>query len=314
MARKEPSVRNIDRRTIYRVRRRLMRHLNEGSYMYLEPTVAPFLRYFTPGTFYSPVPNLADIEVQTGRMFNRRVLPGINMRESEQESLFREVASLARDVQLATKPNTTTRYGFDNTNFGGGDALVLAGMLRQLRPGHYLEVGSGFSTALAADINDMFLGGSMTITAVEPYPDLLKSLLRPSDLIDILPQPVQSVSLDRFAALQPNDVLFIDSSHMLKPASDVQFLVTSVLPVLREGVYIHFHDIFWPFEYPRDWIEAGRAWNEDYLLHAFLLYNDVFEIVLWNDWLGKNRRDLVAQELPAMLEQIGGSLWLRRAR
>ena len=231
-----------------------------------------------------------------------------------QESLFRVVASLARDLLLPTQPKTTTRYGSENTNFGIGDALVLAGMLRHLCPSHYLEVGSGFTTALAVDINEMFLDGSMTITAIEPYPDLLKSLLRPTDSIDILPHPVQSVSLERFAELQPNDVLFIDSSHMLKTGSDVHFLIASVLPVIREGVYVHFHDVFWPFEYPRDWIEDGRAWNEDYLLHAFLLYNDVFKIVLWNHWVGVNRPNLIAQELPAMLENIGGSLWLRRTK
>ncbi len=297
-----------------RLRRRLIRRLNEGSFISVKPTVAPFLRYFTPGTFYSPVPDLAEIEKQTDRLFSRREMPGIDLREGDQESLFRVVASLARDLQLGTQPKTTTRYGSDNTNFGIGDALVLAGMLRHLRPSHYLEVGSGFTTALAADINEMFLDGSMMITAIEPYPDLLKSLLRPTDAVDILPQPVQSVQLERFAALQPNDVLFIDSSHMLKTGSDVHFLMTFVLPIIREGVYIHFHDIFWPFEYPRDWIEAGRAWNEDYVLHTFLLYNDVFEIVLWNHWIGVNRRNLVAQELSAMLENIGGSLWLRRVK
>ncbi len=302
------------KRNTDRLRRRVIRLLNEGSFISVKPTVAPFLRYFTPGSFYSPVPDLAEIEAQTDRLFTRREMPGIDLREGDQESLFRVVASLARDLLLPTQPKTTTRYGSENTNFGIGDALVLAGMLRHLCPSHYLEVGSGFTTALAVDINEMFLDGSMTITAIEPYPDLLKSLLRPTDSIDILPHPVQSVSLERFAELQPNDVLFIDSSHMLKTGSDVHFLIASVLPVIREGVYVHFHDVFWPFEYPRDWIEDGRAWNEDYLLHAFLLYNDVFKIVLWNHWVGVNRPNLIAQELPAMLENIGGSLWLRRTK
>jgi len=109
-------------------------------------------------------------------------------------------------------------------------------------------------------------------------------------------------------------VLFIDSSHVLKTASDVHYLFTSVLPVLAAGVYVHVHDMFWPFEYLRHWIEEGRAWNECYLVHAFLLYNDTYQIELFNHYLAQCHREVIAAELPAMLENTGGALWLRRAR
>ena len=156
-------------------------------------------------------------------------------------------------------------------SYGVGDALALLGMLRCLEPRHYLEVGGGFTTGLTVDVNERCLGGHLSITAIEPYPELLKTLIRPADRIKILNCPVQSVPLEYLARLEANDVLFIDSSHMLKIASDVQYLFTAILPILAEDVYIHFHDIFWPCEYPRAWIEMGIAWNEAYLLDAFLL-------------------------------------------
>ena len=131
--------------------------------------------------------------------------------------------------------------------------------------------------------------------------------MRPTDVIEILAEPVQSVPLERFASLGLNDVLFIDSSHMLKTASDVHYIVTEVLPILSEGVYVHFHDIFWPFEYPRKWVEKGIAWNECYLLHGFVLFNDDFEIALWNHWLGEHHTPLLMSKLPAMLENTGGA-------
>ena len=123
---------------------------------------------------------------------------------------------------------------------------------------------------------------------------------------------VQDVPLDTFAALRAGDVLFVDSSHVVKTGSDVHHLFTKVLPVLCAGVVVHVHDVFWPFEYLRHWISEGRAWNEAYLLHAFLMYNDTFEIVLWNHWLATAHPEIVASELPAMLENPGGALWMRR--
>ena len=181
-------------------------------------------------------------------------------------------------------------------------------MLRDLRPRRYLEVGSGFTTALAMDVNERFFDGDLTITAIEPYPALLHNLLRPGDRVEVVPQPVQRVPLSLFAELEANDILFIDSSHMVKTGSDVQFLVNVVLPVLAEGVYVHFHDMFWPFEYPRAWLDMGIAWNEDYLVHAFLLFNNNYEIVLWNDCLAHLHADAISEYLPAMLANTGGAV------
>jgi hypothetical protein len=277
------------------------------------PTVAPFLSFFAPGHFYSPVPDLAEIGPRADRLFSTtRELPGIDLRVAAQLELFGTLAALARESPLPAVPGTAGRYGVANPNYGVGDASMLQAMLRHLRPAQYLEVGSGYTTALALDTNERFLGGEMSLTAIEPHPEVLRAVLRPGDRVEIIAEPVQSVPLERFQRLGAGDVLFVDCSHVLKTGSDVQHLYTNVLPVLAPGVCVHVHDIFWPFEYLRHWVEAGRAWNEVYLLHAFLLFNGAFEILLWNHYLALEHRDRIEAELPVMLATPGGAIWLRR--
>ncbi|MFI5045941.1 MAG: class I SAM-dependent methyltransferase, partial [Acidimicrobiia bacterium] len=102
----------------------------------------------------------------------------------------------------------------------------------------------------------------------------------------------------------------IDSTHVSRVGSDVNYEIFEVLPALQPGVYVHFHDIFYPFEYPLQWVEEGRGWNEAYVLRAFLEYNDEFEIVLFNDLLALRAAEKIAREIP--LWTRGGSLWLRK--
>src|SRR5262249_30901378 len=154
------------------------------------------------------------------------------------------------------------RYYFRNEWFGYADALVLYGMIRYLRPRRVIEVGSGFSSAVMLDTNDLFCGGRVALTFVEPYPDRLFSLLRGSDRDKhtVIARPVQDVDLSLFQALSDNDILFVDSSHVSKVGSDVNHLIFQILPALADNVVVHFHDIFYPFEYPKDWVYEGRAW------------------------------------------------------
>ena len=121
----------------------------------------------------------------------------------------------------------------------------------------------------------MFFDNEIQCTFIEPHPKLLKSLLKQGDLerIEIVPRPLQDVDLELFESLRANDILFIDSTHVAKIGSDVNRIFFEILPALATGVYVHFHDIFYPFEYPREWIYEGRAWNEAYMLRAFLMYN-----------------------------------------
>jgi Methyltransferase domain len=274
----------------------------------------PFLTRFPPGHFYSPVPNIKDIKENEDEIFFRgpRHLEGIDLNEDAQLELLKTLTPMINDVTLPSEPRPGLRYCTKNPGYGWGDALTLQALLRHLRPSRYLEVGSGWSTALALDTNDRWLQGSMRVTCIEPYPDELSRLLRPEDDVEVIQAPVQRVGLDRFRELEPGDFLFVDCSHVVKTGSDSHYVVTRILPAVPAGVYVHIHDIFWPFEYPKDWVYEGRAWSEAYLLHAFLLFNQAFEIVLFNDWLMHVHHDLLKRDVPAMAPGAGAALWLRR--
>jgi hypothetical protein len=279
----------------------------------LAAAVAPFLTWAPPGHFYSPIPDMREVLRQTERLWSPQDhMNGLDLNADAQLELFKTLAQLAKDVTFNVDAKPDGRYFTNNPSYGVGDALIAQSILRLLKPARYLEVGSGWTTALALDTKDLWLEGRLRITCIEPHTDALRALLRPGDELEIIALPVQDVALDRFEELEPGDVLFIDSSHVAKVGSDAQYLVTCVLPRVPAGVYVHIHDIFWPFEYPKSWVEEGRAWNELYLVHAFLLFNSAFEIVLFNDWLWCEHRDVMERELPAMTANSGGALWLRR--
>jgi hypothetical protein len=279
----------------------------------LAAAVAPFLNLVPPGHFYSPIPDMREVLRQADRLWSRSDdLDGLDLNAEAQLEVFKALAQLAKDVTFNVDAQPDRRYFTNNESYGVGDALIAQSFLRLLKPARYLEVGSGWTTALALDTKDRWLDGRLQITCIEPYPQALHALLRPEDELEIIACPVQDVALDRFEELEPGDILFIDCSHVVKVGSDVQFLVTRVLPRVPAGVYVHIHDIFWAFEYPRPWVEEGRAWSELYLVHAFLLFNSEFEIVLFNDWLAYKHHDVMESELPAMTANSGGALWLRR--
>src|SRR6266567_3489120 len=282
--------------------------------------VESFARWLTwrpPGHFYSPVPNLHDLEAQADVLWPEKLpteLPGIDLRAEEQLQTFSQVAKLARAIEIHEHETEPWRYYSDNVAYGAGDALTLHGMLRLIRPERLIEIGSGHSSAMTLDTVEHFLGGKTDVKFIEPYPELLESVMRRGDRerVTIIPTPLQQVPLDTFATLQSGDVLFIDSTHVLKTGSDVARLYGWILPSLAEGVHVHIHDMFYPFEYPKEWVMEGRAWTEVYVVRALLALNSSFEIMLFNDWLAHFHRDVIERELPEMLANTGGALWLRR--
>jgi predicted O-methyltransferase YrrM len=281
-----------------------------------DQSVLPFLTWRPPGHYYSPIPEMREIERQADRIFRYpwpRDLDGVDLNVDAQRALFERLAPLAREANFNEHPSPDRRYFLENPGYGLADATITQSLLRHLSPARYLEVGSGWSTALALDTNEQWLDNAMQITCIEPYPEDLRRLLRPGDAVEVIESPVQDVAMERFAELESGDLLFIDCSHVVRTGSDAHHLISRVLPVVRPGVYVHIHDIFWPFEYPRIWIEEGRAWSETYLLQAFLLFNSSFEIVLFNDWLYKVHNDLVKEQMPALTD-AGGAIWLRRVR
>ena len=273
--------------------------------------VAPFLDFAPPGHYYSPVPSLSELESRAPAASARGVAE-IDLQEESQLALFGELARLAGAERLPRRPEPGRRYVVvDDEYFGEADATLYLALLRHLRPRRVVEVGSGYSSALLLDVADAELPG-LEATFIEPYPDRLLPLLRPSDAdaVRIIRRPVQDVPLDVFAALEPGDVLFVDSTHVAKYGSDVCHIFAEALPALADGVVIHLHDVFWPFEYPVEWLRRGRAWNEAYMVRAFLQDNARYRILFFEDWFVRRHPDLVRDRMPALREPNSGSLWL----
>jgi hypothetical protein len=275
-------------------------------------------RFVSAGHFYSPLPSLDEVRRDAGRLFGPppETLPGIELNEAAQLGLLQEIKRYYGDLPFPSENSAERRYFYENLTYSYSDAIFLYGMIRHAAPRRIGEVGSGHSSCVMVDTAELFLSGHVDFTFIEPYPDRPLSLLRPEDLrrVKILAQRVQDVALEPFLALERNDILFIDSSHVMKIGSDVHHLLTEILPRLRPGVYVHIHDVMYPFEYPEEWITEGRAWNEAYALRVFLTFNDVFEIVLFNTYLERFHRDIFERDMPLCLKNEGGSIWLRRVR
>jgi hypothetical protein len=189
---------------------------------------------------------------------------------------------------------------------------VLNALLRSYEPRRIIEIGSGWSSAAMLDT---FEGRDLPqLTFVEPFPERLLSLLREEDLprVAIRKEHAQDLPTTFFDALGPGDVLFIDSTHVAKLGSDVNFLLFDVLPRLATGVLVHLHDMFFPFEYPLKWLEEGRGWNEAYLVRAFLEFNESYAVLLWPDLLRARAPEVLRNEFPLLVPDEGGSLWLKR--
>jgi predicted O-methyltransferase YrrM len=254
--------------------------------------------YVRSGHFYSPLTSADD--VQRALKWGADV-PGVDLRADEQVNLFGDLVPLFYGVP-------ERRYDSVNGMYGPADAAVYQAMTRWYRPRRVVEVGSGFSTAKLLDTAEVFLP-DLQLTCVEPFPDRLLALLTPDDKVEVLAKPVQDAPLEMFTTLESGDILFIDSTHVAKAGSDVVWLFLRILPRLAQGVIVHVHDVFWPFEYPQQWLREGRDWNEDYILHAFLCHNEAWRIELFSSWVWHDHPELVPDGLGA---ENPGSIWLRR--
>jgi len=269
---------------------------------------------YPPGHYHSPLPDLAEVRAREADIFAMpSELPGIDLRPAAQLELLAEFAKFSAELPWGPAQETGLRYRLDNGWFAHGDGVALYGMLRNFRPKRYVEVGSGWSSAAVLDVNDIFLGHDLEFTFIEPNPERLHSLLRPKDVdrVELVSRPVHQASPEIFGRLEAGDILFIDSSHVSRIGSDVNYLFLEVIPSLPAGVHVHVHDIFYPFEYPREWVYRGRAWNENYLLRACLMNNDSLQITWFNSYLGAFHRAQVAAVLPSWGVDPGGSIWLQ---
>ncbi|HXM46518.1 MAG TPA: YfhO family protein [Pyrinomonadaceae bacterium] len=272
--------------------------------------------FVPPGHFYSPIPSRDEVRRDEKKIFNiPEEVAGVDLNLQEQLLTLAALADYYKELPFHAEKAAGLRYWFENSMYSYSDAICLYAMIRHLKPRQIIEVGSGYSSCVMLDTNELFFDQRISCTFIEPNPREFLSLLKVGDLqtIDLVPSRLQEVSLDRFTSLSANDILFIDSSHVSKVGSDVNYLIFEILPVLQSGVYVHFHDVFYPFEYPKQWIcDLGIAWNEAYLVRSFLQYNAAFRIAFFNTYLEHFHEERFKELMPLCLNNKGGSLWLRK--
>ncbi len=273
-------------------------------------------RFVPPGHFYSPIPSLDEVRRDEVKIFGSVPfnISGLELHEEEQLKLLNKFVAYYKEMPFQPQTHEGLRYYYENPYYSYSDAILLHCMIRYLKPKRIIEVGSGFSSCMTLDTNDLYFDGSIATTFIEPYPDIFMSLIKDTDkgTIKTIPARLQDVDLAQFETLQANDILFIDSTHVSKVNSDVNRIFFEILPRLSSGVHVHFHDIFFPFEYPKAWVYEGRAWNEAYLFRAFLQYNKEFRMVLMNTYMEHYHETFFKQKMPLCLKNTGGSIWIRR--
>ncbi|HXD33663.1 MAG TPA: class I SAM-dependent methyltransferase [Pyrinomonadaceae bacterium] len=268
-----------------------------------------------PGHVLSPIPDRDQVKHRESEIYAvPRESAGLDLNEGGQLELFDKLLAFYPDQPFKATRVDGLRYWFENPAYSYSDAILLYCMIRQLRPRRIVEVGAGYSSAAILDVNELFFEGSIRCTFIEPEPQLFLSLLKDDDAdrITLLKTKLQEVPSEIFGELEENDILFVDSSHVSKVDSDVNHIFFRILPLLKSGVHIHFHDIFYPFEYPLDWVYEGRAWNEAYLLRAFLQYNSQFRIQLFNTFIDWFHKEKYFREMPLVQKNTGGSIWIKK--
>jgi predicted O-methyltransferase YrrM len=274
--------------------------------------------WFPSGHFYSPIPSLEEVRKREEKIFFNipKEILGIDLNVKRQLQLLHAFKKYYDEMPFGIDKKKGLRFFFKNPSYSLSDAIFLYCMIRYTKPKRIIEIGSGFSSCIILDTNELFFDNSIKCTFIDPYPQLLLSLIKDTDLTraEIIEQNLQDVEGDIFSELSDSDILFIDSTHVSKIDSDVNHIFFKILPRLNYGAYIHFHDIFYPFEYPKEWVYEGLAWNEAYLLRAFLQYNSEFKIQFFNTYLDGFYSDTFSDRMPTPLKYVGASIWLRKER
>ena len=265
--------------------------------------------HIRPVHYYEPLPDFRSITKEA--IDRRREYAALNFNWSEQLNLLQSLTKYRAELDQLYQSRA---FNFANGFFGGFDAAAYYALIRELKPRRVIEVGGGYSTQIAAKAlnRNQSEGSSGTLKVIEPFPEprLTDSVAQ----TDVIAKPVQEVGAEFFSSLEPNDILFIDSSHTVKFGSDVCYLFLEILPTLKPGVWVHIHDIFFPNDYPAEWLlEQRLALNEQYLVEAFLSHNKSFSIRLSNHWLCiDHSAETMALQPGGMTDLNASSFWCQR--
>jgi hypothetical protein len=268
--------------------------------------------------YYSALNDLRFLEANRDLWHDRPLPRGIAWDFDAQIALLRRISGRLEELRDVPwdAPADRPAYHWDNDFWRGADALVQYALVRELKPARVVEIGCGWSSLLLAralEANASETAGAAVVEQIEPYPrrELLAALPEQWTLHETI---LQRAPTRLFEELRENDICFYDGSHVSRTASDVNWFFFEVLPRLAPGVVVHLHDIFWPADYPDEWIfERGQTWNEQYLLQAFLMGNDAWEVLVANQALLHARRPQLEEVFRGVGDSISGvSVWLRR--
>jgi hypothetical protein len=282
---KEPLSQRIGKYLPSGILRRLMPVRKQAAHVVRKSLAALGYNVIRIDDYYSPLPDPEDLKRRFPQWNKPSALYGICYNLDEMKTILSELLSHYLEEFNALPPYAQIQEKGFGAGYSALDGLVLYMILRQFKPKRYLEVGSGvstFYTHLAAQQNELE-GAPMQLECIEPHPypalDTVPGIL-------LHRQAVQDVNIELFQSLGPNDILFIDSSHVIKIGGDVPFLFLEVLPRLPKGVLVHIHDVPFPYNIPyppKYWIFERpwpKFWNEAMLLQAFLYGNQNFRILL----------------------------------
>jgi hypothetical protein len=272
---------------------------------------------------YSPVPDPR--ELQASFWEQKSSLPGLRIDLEKSCELLRTLAAKFRaeyETFPAALPSGAPPWTYYTRNdyYDNVDGYILYSMIRHFRPRRIIEIGSGNTTYISAQAaarnRTDDAAYSCDITAIEPYPNPVLRAGFPG-LTRLIASKVEDVPLSTFEALDENDILFIDSSHVVRTGSDVIYEFLEIVPRLRKGVLVHAHDIFLPQEYPKKWtLEVNRYWTEQYLLQAFLAFNDAFEVLLPTAYVQTHAPQVMEESFPGFRRDgwLYSNFWMRKAR
>lgn len=263
--------------------------------------------------YYEPIVYAKDL---TRPLSQDRSIPGLDLNISEQLDLLSQFKFNGDFAGLPMEEQTPGKFYFQNRWFESGDAEMLFNMIRYLKPKQIIEVGGGYSTlmiryalAKATAEDDTY---TYDHTCIEPYEQPWLDLTG----VNLIRERVETLDPERFRSLGQNDLLFIDSSHVIRPQGDVVFELLQILGTLNKGVYVHFHDIFTPRDYPHEWvIQDSKLWNEQYLLEGFLAFNRQFTVVASLNHLFHHHYGPLSRVCPTLtpdLQLEPRSFWITR--
>ncbi len=262
----------------------------------------------TVANFYSSIPMMADLHVHYAAndkkpLYNHE---SVFNKKTMEAFLARLVKYIDEFTPSKTATSDETEFFAHNDMFSHSDAMAYYAIIRHFKPQKIFEIGCGYSTLVANCAIKKNKSGR--IIANEPYP---RGFLHQLPDVKLTAQTAQKITAKHInSQLNDGDILFVDTTHTVKEGSDVIHIICNLLPNITKTIYVHFHDIFLPFVYPKGWIYEGRNWEEQYLLYAYLLNNRQCK-VLYSSAYNAHYFKKAMQGFTVANPGGGGSLWLK---